>query len=423
MSLAAASLVCIAITIGGVSAADTPMLVGGGETMGSTYMVKVYDPPKGFPEDWQLRVDAELRLITDQMSTYTDNSEISRFNASTSLEWFDVSRDLALVVSRAQEISKISGGAFDITVSPLVKAWSFGPSKKRNVPPSDDEIASLRPLVGYDNIEARLEPPGLRKKIPGVTIELNAIAPGHGADRLVDLLAGLGAENLFVEVGGEVRVTGDKGGQPWTVGIQQPDVEGQVVAVAYPLKDQSVATSGDYRSFFEYEGKRYSHTIDPRTARPITHNLASVTVLADDCMSADAIATTLCVLGEVDGLKFANDQGIDALIMVRDLDGKITKLASGDFKSAIAEPTETVALPAPESQDFLARFLPIAAICFVAFLGVIGAMAVGVMFGRRSISGSCGGLANKREPDGSISCALCSNPDNACKDLRDRMQK
>lgn len=406
--------------------ASAEVVVGRGQTMGSTYMVKIFDPPKDLSDDWQLAVDRELRLITDQMSTYLESSEISRFNASSSLEWFPVSDQLARVVARAQEISVLSGGAFDITVMPLVKAWSFGPGKKRNVPPSDEEIASAQQLVGYQNIEVRVDPPALKKGIPDVTIDLNAIAPGFGADRIVDIMQSMGAKNLFVEVGGEVRVTGDKAGEPWTVGIQQPDVQGDVVAIAYPLRDRSLATSGDYRSFFEFEGLRYSHTIDPRTGRPVTHKLASVTVLADDCMSADAMATTMSVLGEAEGFELAQRMGWDTLLMVRGHQGEFTTLATGAFESAINKTATQVPTPVLPTSDGSSKmevnsFFPIVIITACAFGLVIAAMGIGVMFGRRAISGSCGGLANKKDPDGNISCALCSNPDNACKELRNRM--
>jgi thiamine biosynthesis lipoprotein len=395
--------------------AEPEMLVGRGETMGTSYSIKIFDPPTTLSDDWRLLVDKELRAITDQMSTYIDSSEISRFNSSASLEWFPVSDGFATVVSKSLEVSAISEGAFDITVMPLVKAWSFGPGKKRQQPPGDDEIELARQFVGYQNLEARLSPPALRKRIAELTIDLNAIAPGYGVDRIVAILEGMGARNLFVEIGGEVRVTGDKAGKPWTVGIQQPDVAGEVVAVAYPVRDRSIATSGDYRSFFEFEGRRYSHTIDPLTARPVTHQLASVTVLADDCMSADAIATTMSVLGERKGLEFAKRMNWDTLMMVRNPDGMITMLATGAFESAIQS------VGNGETDVESNAFLPIAIACCAAFGLVIAAMAIGVMFGRRAISGSCGGLANGPSADGSSSCSLCSNPADACKELRNRM--
>lgn len=399
------------------------MIEAHGETMGTSYAVKIFDPPQTLAEDWRFQIDRELRSITDQMSTYVDSSEISRFNASESLEWFPVSSSFATVVVRSLELSEQSGGAFDITVMPLVKAWSFGPSKKRAVPPTDEEIAELRKVVGYKLIDARREPPAIRKLAPQVTIDLNAIAPGHAVDRIVERLAAMGAKNLFVELGGEVRVTGSKGEKSWTVGIQQPDKMGAVVAVAYPLKDRSIATSGDYRSFFEYDGKRYSHTIDPRTGRPITHQLASVTVLADDCMTADGMATVLSVLGEAEGREFATKLGLDSLFMVRSVDKAISMTATGSFTAYVSAPNTAFTSPglASESKMDANSYLPIAIACMIAFGLIVCAMAIGVIFGRRAISGSCGGLANSKDADGNTSCSLCSNPADACKELRNRM--
>jgi FAD:protein FMN transferase len=402
-------------------AAEPEVVVVRGQTMGSTYMIKIFDPPESLPNDWQLTIDRELRAITDQMSTYIESSEISKFNSTESLDWYPVSESFARVVSRAIEFAVLSDGAFDVTVAPLVKAWSFGPGKKRNIPPSDAEIAELVPFTGFRKVEARLDPPALRKREAGVTLDLNAIAPGFGVDRIVTILEAMGAKNLFVEVGGEIRVTGDKAGESWTVGIQKPDEEGEVVAVAYPLRDRSLATSGDYRSFFEYEGRRYSHTIDPRTGRPITHNLASVTVLADDCMTADAMATTMSVLGDREGLALAQKLGWDTLLMVRGEDEQFKMLATGAFESVLADAT-TAATGEP-NVDTTAQFMPLVMVTACVFGLVIIAMAVGVIFGRRSISGSCGGLANTKDADGNVSCSLCSNPDNACKELRSRMAK
>lgn len=402
-------------------AAEPEMVVGRGQTMGSTYMVKIFDPPETLPNDWQLSVDRELRSITDQMSTYVESSEISKFNSMDSLDWYPVSDSFARVVARALEFSELSGGAFDVTVAPLVKAWSFGPGKKRNIPPSDAEIVELSAFTGFQKVEARLDPPALRKREAGVTIDLNSIAPGFGVDRIVAILEAMGAKNLFVEVGGEIRVTGDKAGDLWTVGIQKPDEEGEVVAVAYLLRDRSLATSGDYRSFFEYEGRRYSHTIDPRTGRPVIHDLASVTVLADDCMTADAMATTMSVLGDREGLALAQKLGWDTLLMVRGEDDQFTMLATGAFESVLAN--ETTAATGEPNVDTTAQFMPLVMVTACVFGLVIIAMAVGVIFGRRSISGSCGGLANTKDADGNVSCSLCSNPDNACKELRSRMAK
>ncbi|EMI22590.1 thiamin biosynthesis lipoprotein ApbE, partial [Rhodopirellula maiorica SM1] len=169
-----------------------------GDTMGTTYMVKIYNPPE-FESDVAIEVDAELRSVNDQMSTYLKSSEISRFNDSDSTDWFDVSLETAEVVSAALEIAEATDGAFDVTVGPLVNAWSFGPDPKTNEIPSDTEITSLRESVGYKKLAVRIDPPALKKSVPELKVDLSSIAKGHGVDRVVELLARLGAESVFVE--------------------------------------------------------------------------------------------------------------------------------------------------------------------------------------------------------------------------------
>jgi len=408
---------------------ELPVLETRGQTMGTSYMVKIFAPPTELATDWRQQIDAELRRVNDQMSTYLETSELSRFNQSKSTDWFAVSPETAMVVAKSLEIFELSGGAFDMTIAPLVDAWSFGPGKRNNSPPDQATIAGGLEKVGSAGISVQNDPTAIRKSNPNLSIDLSAIAKGHGVDRVVGVLNRLGAENVFVEIGGEVRVTGDKAGKSWTVGIQMPDVAGEVVAAAYPIADKSIATSGDYRNFFEYEGVRYSHTIDPRTGWPINHDLASVSVIADDCMTADGWATAINVLGPAEGLKTAERLGLDTLMMLRDPKGGYTSVGTGmlaGFASTAnpAAPLQSAQLTNNDaaSPSGLQTWLVILAFCFAAFAAVLVAMAVGVLFGRRSISGSCGGLANKREPDGSISCALCSNPDNACKELKAKMQ-
>lgn len=440
VALVVAPVIAVCLSASGVSAlamaADPVMLESRGPTMGTLYMVKIFDPPAGLDADWQQRVDAELRRVNDQMSTYLESSELSQFNASASTDWFDVSEETAMVVAKSLEIHRLSGGAFDVTVAPLVNAWSFGPGKRNLTPPDDATIDSLQAKIGSDDIEARLDPPAIRKSRPDLTVDLSAIAKGHGVDRVVAVLNRLGADNVFVEIGGEVRVTGDKAGKPWTVGIQQPDVAGEVVAVAYPLRDRAIATSGDYRNFFEFDGNRYSHTIDPRTGRPVDHNVASVSVVADDCMTADAWATAFNVLGTEASRELADSLGLHTLIMSRNADDQVATVGTGDLAEFANPALSDLATASPVTSDLVAAdaanagdqpggmrtLAGVVLVVFVAFAVVIGGMAIGVMFGRRSISGSCGGLANKRDPDGNVSCALCSNPDNACRELKEKMQ-
>jgi thiamine biosynthesis lipoprotein len=404
-----------------LAAADPTILTLSGATMGTTYSVKIFDPPE-FDDDIQFDIDAELRSVNDQMSTYLQTSEISRFNQSESTDWFDVSPDFARVVDFAQSVSKKTDGAFDITISPLVNAWNFGPSERTNKIPAAETIEKLRESVGYEQLSVRLDPPALKKSRADLTIDLSAIAKGHGVDRLVDLLGGRGAQNVFIEIGGEVRVAGDKAGQWWKVGIQVPDSDQTEVMIAHSLNtgsgnDQSMATSGDYRNFFEVDGSRYSHTIDPRTGRPVNHDLASVSVVTKGCMQADAWATAINVLGADDGLAIAKQENLDVLLVRRDGDS-YEKLATGAMTAyASAQPLA--------KQDEVGRnnTFAVMLITFVVFAILLFAMSVGVMLGRRSISGSCGGLANTKDADGNVSCSFCSNPADACKELQERMQK
>ena len=412
-----------------------------GQTMGTTYMVKVFDPPDTDHFDSRVEIQTEidvlLRKVNDQMSTYLKSSEISRFNQSDSTDWFSVSPELAMVVDAAQQIAKDSGGAFDVTVGPLVNAWSFGPGKRTKKVLTDDRIRELKKRVGYEKLFVKLDPPALKKIVPNLYVDLSSIAKGHGVDRIVDRLVDLGAKNVFVEIGGEVRTSGSKDGQPWKVGIEQPDAISRVqaLAVAHPLDNAAMATSGDYRIFFEAEGKRYSHTIDPRSGRPIEHSLSSVSVVAPTCMVADGWATAINVLGEIHGFDLAQKKGLDSFMLIRDGDGfrrqGTMSLARYVDNTVFEEQNVPTTNDAPhvaasigtETDGLFQRMLPTLVITLIGFSIVLSAMAVGVIFGRHSISGSCGGLANQENEDGSVSCSLCSNPSDACKELRGKMNE
>ena len=386
--------------------------------MGTTYMVKLFDAPD-FANPVEVLIDAELRRVNDEMSTYLTSSEISRFNVSESTDWFPVSESFARVVEAALDISQKTDGAFDITIGPLVDAWNFGPRTRGETPvvPPNETLQTLAQSIGYQKVGVRLDPPAIRKTVPTSEIDLSAIAKGHGVDRVIELLEAAGAKNAFVEIGGEVRTMGDKAGQPWKVGIQMPDAASDVVMIAHAMesgKNNSMATSGDYRNHFELEGVRYSHTIDPVSLRPVTHNLASVTVVADTCMEADAWATAINVLGPVEGFEIAKQHDIDALVVSRTKAG-YTIEGTGSLQQYVAsEPVE-------KAESISSGFLPVLLLTTCVLSVMLIAMAIGVIFGRKSISGSCGGLANERNEDGSVSCSMCSNPDNACRSLRRRM--
>jgi thiamine biosynthesis lipoprotein len=409
-----------------------------GMTMGTTYMVKVSGIPedRDWYEDTAIAIDAELRQVNDQMSTYLKSSELSQFNDSDSTNWFDVSRDTAEVVQLAMQISNQSGGMLDVTVGPLVNRWSFGPGDRKQDIPSEDELTDLKKVVGHRFLEVRMNPPAIKKQIPNLRVDLSAIAKGHGVDRLVELLLGRDVESMFVEIGGEVRVTGQKqtpnGLQAWKVGIQQPNTASNQLALAQPMQDSAMATSGDYRNFFEVDGKRFSHTINPVTGCPIEHDLASVTVIAPTCAEADGWATALNAAGPDLGLRFASENAIDSLLITRNesvklVDGKPLESFQAIGTGMFIEVAERMnrsgvfAQAADRTTGFAEQMMPVLVLTAIGFAIVVIAMAVGVMFGRKAISGSCGGLNATTDADGTTRCSMCSTPSDGCQELRDKI--
>ena len=299
--------------------------------MGTTYEVTV----AGFPADRQdLEQDIADRLssIDAAMSTYDPESEISRFNRSTSTDWVPVSRDTFNVFRHAQEISDVSGGAFDVTVGPLVEAWGFGAGGPVDVIPSDDDVDRLLQSVGYRQIELDETIPAIRKAHPTVATDLSAIAKGYAVDRVADLLNREGYDSYLIEVGGEVRARGHHpDGRPWRVGIEHPGRGLGATERVVALTDAALATSGDYWNYFEQDGVRFSHTIDPRTGRPVAHALASVSVIDTLCVRADAVATALEVLGPDDGYDLAVEQNWAVLLLIRQRDGRYRERMSPAF--------------------------------------------------------------------------------------------
>lgn len=291
-----------------------------GSTMGTTYSVKVVGPPKGLGEG-ALRAEVEgvLRAVNGAMSTYDADSELSRFNRSRDTGWVAASPELVAVLTEANRVSRLSGGAFDVTVGPLVNLWGFGPGGGGDRAPSKEEVAAARARVGYTHLEVRSSPPSVRKAIPDLYVDLSAIAKGYGVDRVADRLGELGVDRYLVEIGGEVRGLGHNGrGMPWRLAIERPVPGERVAYAAIEVDGVGVATSGDYRNFFGRDGRRYSHTIDPATGRPVTHDLASVTVVSATCTTADALATALNVLGPQVGYALAEQQGIAAFFIAHE---------------------------------------------------------------------------------------------------------
>ena len=294
-----------------------------GDTMGTTYTVKVKTLPSGMDlSTLQAGVAGILERINGRMSTYKKDSELSSFNNRATTEWVGVSAETALVVHEALRISRLTGGAFDITVGPLVNLWGFGPSRRKDAPPSDNTIQKTLASVGYAQIHVRESPPGIRKDQPHLEIDLSAIAKGYAVDQVAEYLESQTLSDYLVEIGGEIRAKGEKAaGTPWKVAIERPVPEERAVLRLLHLGGKAMATSGDYRNFFEQEGQLFSHTINPRTGKPVTHTLASVTVLSNSCMEADALATGLMVLGPEAGFSLAQREKFPALFVTRTAEG------------------------------------------------------------------------------------------------------
>jgi thiamine biosynthesis lipoprotein len=303
-----------------------------GSTMGTQFSVKL---PNGVGDHDALKlqkaVEAVLENVDETMSTYRPESMLSQFNSNPSVDWQRVERDFCLVVENSLEISQRTDGAFDITIAPLVNLWGFGPGKLIDEPPADDEIELFLSGTGYENLHTDCTKPAIKKDMPDLMLDLSAIGKGYAADVVADLLSGLGFDSFLVEVGGELRIEGlNSNGEAWAIGVEAPLPNARKPHTVVHLTGTAMATSGDYRNYFEADGKLYSHTIDTRTGRPVTHSLASVTVVDNDGWRADALATALLVMGPEAGMSFAEREGMAVLMLIRTSDG-IEEIESAAF--------------------------------------------------------------------------------------------
>jgi thiamine biosynthesis lipoprotein len=316
---------------------DAGQLELSGSTMGTTYTVKLPFPPKGLQKE-PLRRDIRATVdgIEALASTYMVTSELSVFNASRSTDWQPVSAELCRAVAEALAISRKTEGAFDITVGPLVNLWGFGPGEIVLEPPPQASVDAARQRIGHAKLETDCLRPAMRKQRADLYLDLSGWAKGHAVDELAALLEGYELVDYLVEIGGELRLRGyNAERRKWGVAIEKPDETRRTVQAVMRITDIGVATSGDYRNFFEYEGKRYSHTIDPRTGRPVDHALAAVTVLHPSAAVADAMATALLVLGPESGLALAEKLGLAATFLVRVRDGAEQR-STAKFETMVA---------------------------------------------------------------------------------------
>lgn len=306
-----------------------------GLTQGTTYGITFEKGWRINKEKLQAGVQKILSDFDNSLSTYNTNSVISKINRNE-----EVTPDSFFieVFNRAKEISALTGGAFDITVGPLVNAWGFGPDAIRNF--DESKLDSLMNLVGIDKVA--LVNGKIVKSVPGITLDVNAIAQGFSVDVVSRYLEKQKIKSFLVEIGGEVRVKGTKGGALWRIGIDEPSDEnnpsGEFLQDIVGFSDKSISTSGNYRKFYIDNGVKYSHTIDPKTGSPVRHNLLSATILSDDCMTADAFATACMVLGKDGAIDLLTKYDfIDGYLIYSDSTGKYLTWMTDDFSKLIQD--------------------------------------------------------------------------------------
>ncbi|MCB0429835.1 MAG: FAD:protein FMN transferase [Flavobacteriales bacterium] len=302
-----------------------------GYTQGTTYNITYLD---GHSRDLRTAIDSILHVIDMSMSLWVDSSTICRLNRNEQLGYHD--RHFYNVFKKAEQVSAATDGAFDCTVGQLVNAWGFGHADKAH--PDSSMIDSLVQLVGYDKVDMHDEE--LHKSDPRIKIDFNAIAQGYTVDVLCDYLTSLDIQNYLVEVGGELRATGvSPKNTAWKIGIDKPveSDEHEIQAVA-SMQDMSMATSGNYRKFYEENGVKYSHTIDPKTGYPARHSLLSATIITKDCMTADAYATAMMVMG-VDKAKtfLASHPELGGYLIYGDENGHYQTWMTDDMKQILEE--------------------------------------------------------------------------------------
>ena len=329
ISLAAWCVLILTMLLG-CSASEAPKIEAiTGLSMGTSYTVKWVNHEGYSRDDIANSVAVELARVESSMSNYMDASDLSGFNGAEVNQWHTVPAAMASLVALSLELSKQTNGAFDITVGPLVDLWGFGPDPVPEHIPSQDALDALRPVIGYQYLQVQQNPPAILKRADSA-IDLSAIAKGFGVDAVALWLEGHEISDYLVEVGGELRARGLKpDGSPWRIAIETPSLDTQQIYQVVKVSNMAVATSGNYRNYYELDGVRYAHTLDPSTLRPVTHNLASVTVIDASAAKADALATALMVMGGEKGVIWATMHQVPAYFIMKQSNGFVAQSTAG----------------------------------------------------------------------------------------------
>ncbi len=309
----------------------------GGPTMGSSYTVQ-YVPTGKAPDAAKLKAEVDMILasLDEQFSTYRDDSVVSRFNALPAGACMALPADMLKLWRYGEELSQQSGGAFDLSVEPLMNLWGFGPQSRREQVPAPADLQRECARVGHQHL--RLQGEQLCKDVDA-QLDFDSIVAGYAVDQVSARLTELGLTDYLVEITGELRAVGHKpDGSPWRIALEVPSGERErQVERSVALDGIGLSTSGDYRNYFEEGGQRYSHTFDPRTGAPVRHALASVTVAEAQALRADGLSTLLMVLGPEDGYTFAERNGLAAFFIVRQGEGFVTR-ATPRFEALFPSP-------------------------------------------------------------------------------------
>lgn len=317
------SLIFLSLLVTGCSRSEEPeILEFTGQTMGTWYSVKVSDLPASLsPEEVASLIKSQVEDINNKMSTYKPESELSLFNKTPINTPYSLSAETFQVLLKSVNIWRESMGAFDITIGPLVNVWGFGPDGSSMKIPDQAKMAAAWGRVGTDGLTLDREKRTLLKS-KDLYLDLSAIAKGYAVDQVAAALEQAGVQRYLIELGGELRAGESKASNlPWQVAVEEPETHLRKVHTVIPLDNVAMATSGDYRNFFEQDGKRFSHTIDPRTGRPVEHSLVSVSVIMPQCADADGWATAMMVLGPEQGMELAETKKLAVYMILKSEQG------------------------------------------------------------------------------------------------------